>query len=790
MTVVTAKHAPTIRLRANEHVGSNCKGLAILVAESVHSAPQGGADGEIVPRETIAQHGGSIFGVIQKYQGQIIRTLAGSIMAEFDDIAVAVQAAVTMQRLQVESTHSFAEEDSNRSQPELRIGIHGVSDKPQTLELFGDAACAAARIARHAAPGQILTSQQVSDALGKGSELHLQWSQKIEDDDIFEVRSTTPVTGITSRYETLFQVGAGGMGIVYKARDRETGEVVALKVLRSEIAADPAMQENLRREVRLARKVTHKNVCRIHEFNRADGTACISMEFVEGASLQSTLQRSGALLWNQAQKIALQMCSGLGEAHAQGVVHRDLKPANIMIGRDGVVKIMDFGIARPVNGGAQLTGTQSGILIGTPAYMAPEQVEAKAVDSRTDVYALGLLLYEIVTGAQAFSGDTPIAIAVKQLQESPKRPREIVSTLPAQAENLILTCLEKDPSKRYQSMDELAMALRRSSQAKPAPALWGPFVADMRGYGRDLQAALQPRVQAVGRYVRQQHWELLKDKRVQRASAIGLSSVCLLALMTFGVRGMRNHHTVDAASAAPRISVGGTNHSAAQVLAAQSIAGSNVVATPVISVNGATTSWPREVDLGSGNGAGSQEQSPSGENLPKAASIAPSNLKAATAGASKKVRPTVKSSARATLTLPKTTQPAAVPAVSSAASVTSGPVSNEQNAESESAESDASNRSAMAPTVPAATTAVDAPPSAASTLQARYFDVGSFKESAWADSAVEKLTQLGFHAVSVRKNLLWVQSYQVRVGPYTDPQDAENARQALIAQGFKPHAVK
>jgi class 3 adenylate cyclase/cell division protein FtsN len=786
MTVVTAKHAPTIRLHANEHVGSGRKGLAILVAESVHSAPQGGADGETIPREAIAQHSGSIFDVIQTFQGQIVRTLAGSIMAEFDDIAVAVQAAVTMQRFQVESMHSFAEEDSNRSQPELRIGIHGASDKPQTLELFGDAAYAAARIARHAAPGQILTSRQVSNALGEESELHLQWSQKIEDEDIFEVRWTTPLTGITSRYEALFQVGAGGMGIVYKARDRETGDVVALKVLRSEIAADPAMQENLRREVRLARKVTHKNVCRIHEFNRADGTACISMEFVEGASLQSTLQRSGALSWDQAQKIALQICSGLGEAHAQGVVHRDLKPANIMIGRDAVVKIMDFGIARAVNGGAQLTSTQSGTLIGTPAYMAPEQVEGIAVDSRTDVYALGLLLYEIVTGAQAFGGDTPIAIAMKQLQEFPKRPREIVSMLPAQAENLILTCLEKDPSKRYQSMDELAMALRRSTQAKPAPALWGPFVADMRGYGRDLQAALQPRVQALGRYVRQRHWELLKDKRVQRASAIGLSSLCLLALLTLRVRGVRNHHTVDAASAAPTIPVGKTNQIAAQVLAAQSIAGSNV-ATPVISVDGATTSWPREVDLGSGAGAGakSHEQSPSNDNSSKA-----------TVSTIKKVPTMVKGSAKASLARSKTMQPAvspktaALPAISSAASVTSGPVSNEHPAESESAESDASHLSTVAPTAPAATTAVNPPPSAASTLQARYFDVGSFKESAWADSAVEKLTQLGFHAVSVRKNLLWVQSYQVRVGPYTDPQDVENARQALIAQGFKPHAVK
>src|ERR1700681_2363907 len=176
------------------------------------------------------------------------------------------------------------------------------------------------------------------------------------------------IVEVPARYELLSQVGTGGMGIVYKVRDRETGEIVALKMLKPGIAFDQSMQENLRREVCLARKVTHKNICRIHEFNRSNGAAFISMEFVTGESLHATLRRTGPLSWNEAVHSALQICAGLREAHIQGIVHRDLKPANIMVDLAGSVKVMDFGIARLFQGTGQMTGT----MFGTPAYMAPE----------------------------------------------------------------------------------------------------------------------------------------------------------------------------------------------------------------------------------------------------------------------------------------------------------------------------------------------------------------------------------------------------------------------------------
>ena len=262
-------------------------------------------------------------------------------------------------------------------------------------------------------------------------------------------------TSLPARYEILGELGAGGMGIVYKARDRETGDLVALKLLKPAIAADPASMERFKNELRLARKITHKNVCRIYEFSRIDGTAYISMEFVDGENLHSILGRSGRLNLDQGLAVARQICAGLREAHLQGIVHRDLKPANIMIDQEGNAKVMDFGIARSIDTGA----TATGMVVGTPTYLAPEQAEGKPVDSRTDIYNLGLILYEMFTGKVTFTGDTPFAIALKQIHEKPAAPSTIDPTLPAHIENTILRCLQKDPALRFQSMQELEAAL-------------------------------------------------------------------------------------------------------------------------------------------------------------------------------------------------------------------------------------------------------------------------------------------------------------------------------------------
>lgn len=276
----------------------------------------------------------------------------------------------------------------------------------------------------------------------------------------------TPLRSLDQRYDILGEAGRGGMGIVYRARDRETGEVVALKVLKPEIAADAAVIERFKNELRLARKITHKNVCRIHEFNRAaDGSAYISMEFVDGESLRRILKRFGGMGLGAVVRIAQQICDGLHEAHAQGVVHRDLKPENVMIDQAGNAKVMDFGIARSLESTTLTTS-----VLGTPAYMAPEQAEGKPVDHRTDIYALGLILYELLTGSTAFSGETPAAVVYKQVHDTPASPRALEATIPDYIEKGILKCLEKNPSKRFQSVDELAAALARKPEARPVAA--------------------------------------------------------------------------------------------------------------------------------------------------------------------------------------------------------------------------------------------------------------------------------------------------------------------------------
>jgi serine/threonine protein kinase len=265
------------------------------------------------------------------------------------------------------------------------------------------------------------------------------------------------------RYDILGEAGRGAMGQVYKARDRETGEIVALKLLKPEIASDPGMVERFKSELLFARRITHKNVCRVYEFNRIDGIAYTSMEFVEGESLRCVLRRFGSLALRKGIDVALQMCAGLKEAHAQGIVHRDLKPENVMIDTQGNVKVMDFGIARSMEALTLLTGS----LVGTPAYMAPEQAAGKTVDYRADIYALGLMMYEMFTGTQPFHAENVVALALKHMQELPRPPREIEPSMSGSVENTILKCLEKAPEKRFQSIAELETALR--SQL-PAPS--------------------------------------------------------------------------------------------------------------------------------------------------------------------------------------------------------------------------------------------------------------------------------------------------------------------------------
>jgi serine/threonine-protein kinase len=276
---------------------------------------------------------------------------------------------------------------------------------------------------------------------------------------------------LTQRFELYDLLGHGGMGVVFKARDRETNEIIALKVLKPEVhfraELMTGLMERFKTEVRLARKITHVNVCRTYDLHRFGAVAAIAMEFVPGQSLRLLLRQSETLSIRHGLKIIRQVIAGLAEAHRHDIVHRDLKPENIMVDQDGSVKIMDFGIAR-------IYGPASAPCVGTPAYMAPEQTRGGArVDQRTDIYALGLILYEMLTGRPAFQAAHMGDMLALQIHVAPAPPRSVEPTIPPFIEATIMRCLEKDPTKRFQSVQELQAALHAPVEMN-APAAAEP----------------------------------------------------------------------------------------------------------------------------------------------------------------------------------------------------------------------------------------------------------------------------------------------------------------------------
>jgi len=279
-------------------------------------------------------------------------------------------------------------------------------------------------------------------------------------------------TVFAGRYEVLEELGTGGMGRVYRVFDRKLEEEVALKLIRPEIAADRKAIERFRNEIKIARKITHKNVCRMYDLGEAEGTSFITMEYVPGEDLRSVIHRMKALTIGTSTSIARLVAEALAEAHRLGVVHRDLKPGNIMIDKDGNAKIMDFGIARSLLGRA-LTG--EGAAIGTPEYMSPEQVEGEEADARTDIYSLGIILFEMIVGRAPFEGATPFAIANKHKSESPPDPRKLNPQIPAELSQLILRCLEKEPARRFQSAEEFLADLGRAETVLPTAERAAPF---------------------------------------------------------------------------------------------------------------------------------------------------------------------------------------------------------------------------------------------------------------------------------------------------------------------------
>ena len=266
-----------------------------------------------------------------------------------------------------------------------------------------------------------------------------------------------PGAVLGKRYEILAVLGQGGMGAVYKVRDRAVGGYAALKVIRPEMANHPEVLQRFKQELILARQVTHKNVIRIHDFGEAEGVKFITMDFVEGRDLASLIRERGHLPSEEVVTIIAQVCRALEAAHAEGVVHRDLKPQNIMLDTQGRVKVMDFGIARSTESAHGMT--QTGALIGTPEYMSPEQGKGQEVDTRSDLFSLGIIFYELLTGKTPFHADTAMGMIYRRTQESARPPIELDPTIPQATSDVVLKCLERDRERRFQSASEILVAL-------------------------------------------------------------------------------------------------------------------------------------------------------------------------------------------------------------------------------------------------------------------------------------------------------------------------------------------
>ncbi|MDQ1436094.1 MAG: eukaryotic-like serine/threonine-protein kinase [Actinomycetota bacterium] len=268
----------------------------------------------------------------------------------------------------------------------------------------------------------------------------------------------------SSRYEVQREIAQGGMAEVYLAHDQLLNRPVALKVLFPEYAREPSFVERFRREAQAAANLNHPNIVAIYDWGQEDGTYFIVMEYVEGRALRDLIRSEGPLDANQAAEITAEIASALAFAHRNGVVHRDVKPGNVLLTRSGTVKVTDFGIARA---GASDGLTQTGSVMGTATYFSPEQAQGLPVDGRSDVYALGVVLYEMVTGVAPFTGDSPVSVAYKHVREEVVVPSERNPDVPPGIEQIIVTALAKAPENRYQTADDMRSDVLRFRRGRP-----------------------------------------------------------------------------------------------------------------------------------------------------------------------------------------------------------------------------------------------------------------------------------------------------------------------------------
>jgi len=311
-----------------------------------------------------------------------------------------------------------------------------------------------------------------------------------------EIPETPAPRVFSGRYELNHLIARGGMAEVYRAHDRLLDRPVALKVLFPELSVDRSFVERFRREAQAAANLSHPNIVPVFDWGEDSGTYFIVMEFVDGRPLSSILKTAGPLAADRTAEIAAPVAAALGYAHKHGVVHRDVKPGNVLITDDGQVKVTDFGIARAVNTEESLT--QTGAVMGTATYFSPEQAEGMGVDARTDIYSLGVVLFEMVTGRPPFLGDTPVAVASKHVRDHPPSPRELNPSIPPTFEAIILKAMDKNPDYRYATAEELRADLLRFNEGRDVLAAHEDHTQSVAALGATGVMAGMAATQTVG----------------------------------------------------------------------------------------------------------------------------------------------------------------------------------------------------------------------------------------------------------------------------------------------------
>src|SRR5580700_10370952 len=330
---------------------------------------------------------------------------------------------------------------------------------------------------------------------------------------------TQPPRVLSGRYELSHLVARGGMAEVYRAHDRLLDRPVALKILFPELSVDRAFVERFRREAQAAANLSHPNIVPVFDWGEDGGTYFIVMEFIDGRALSSILRSAGPMHPDRAAEIGADVAIALAYAHRHGVIHRDVKPGNVLITEDGIVKVTDFGIARAINTEESLT--QTGAVMGTATYFSPEQAEGMGVDARSDIYSLGVVLFEMVTGRPPFMGDTPVAVASKHVRENPPTPRAINPSVPQDLEAIILKCMAKSPEYRYATGGDLRVDLLRFREGREVSA---GHVPDGSG---SLTAVPSNRTQALPQV---QPTESEDEERTGTGIYIAVLAVLLIAL--------------------------------------------------------------------------------------------------------------------------------------------------------------------------------------------------------------------------------------------------------------------